>query len=197
MMKIISLLLLSMLLLLLSACQSALIKSDNMYTEISHQATIEITQVIDVAPNSARAFFQNGELIRYGQLNLYDVNCEIEINTVAEKIQQISPGIYDVIAIRQEQSPIVNRVNTKPVMVASLSSSWPTELAFSSSSDSPVDIKLYYHFRLAAKKPAENTGQTQVRAVICRGAQSEPFDARLPTYEEIKAASGQYMIFNL
>jgi hypothetical protein len=196
MMKIITLSLLSMILILLSACQSALIKSDNVYTEVSAQATIEITRMIEVAPNSARAFFQNGELIRYGQLNLYDVNCEIEINTVAEEIQQISPGIYNVIAIRQEESPIVNRTKQKSVMVASLSYS---PVAFSSSSDSPVDIKLYYHFRLARQKQADDasSAKTQVRAVICRGAQSEPYDARLPTYEEMKIASGPYILFNL
>ena len=168
----------------LSACQTAaLIESEGRYVEIAATASIEITQSIEVAPNSARAFLQNGEVISITQLNLYDVNCEVEINTVSESRQLIEPGIFDVLAIGQEESPIVM---SKPVMVASLTYAW--------GSDSPVDIKRYYHFRLSAQDPQS---KSQVRALICRGVQDQPYKAMLPTFEEMMRASGQYIIFNL
>ncbi len=185
-------------LLFLSACQSAQIRDDNSYIEIANQAMIEITQTIKVSPNSARAFFQNGELIKPGQLNLYDVNCEIEINTVSENYQQIDAGVFNVISIAQEESPIVeNPFQRKNIMVASLNYAW--------ASDSPVDIKRYYHFKLSKKALDDNrsgsnntdSSTTVVRAIICRGAQDTPYNAKLPSYEEMKIAAGKYLIFNL
>ena len=168
----------------LSACRSAvLIESEGRYVEIAATASIEITQSIEVAPNSARAFLQNGKVISMGQLNLYDVNCEVEINTLSESRQLIEPGIFNVLSIAQEESPIVM---SKPLMVASLTYAW--------ASDSPVDIKRYYHFKLSAQDPRS---KSQVRAVICRGAQDEPYKARLPTFEQMRLAGGRYIIFNL
>lgn len=170
----------------LSACQSTLIQNGDSYFEISSQASIEITQTIEVAPNSARAFFQNGEQIFYGNLNLYDVNCEIEINTVSEKRQTVEAGVFTITSVAQEESPIVKReFMKKPVMVASLDYAW--------SSDSPVDIKRYYHFKLLAQDPES---KSEVRALICRGAQDTPYAAKLPTYEQMIDAGGQYIKFN-
>jgi len=67
-------------------------------------------------------------------------------------------------------------------------------LTYAWASDSPVDIKRYYHFKLSAQDPQS---KSQVRALICRGAQDEPYNARLPTLEQMKLAGGQYIIFNL
>lgn len=167
----------------LSACQTPLINSEGRYVTVARTASIEITQILEVAPDSARVFLQNGNAIATGKLNLYQVNCEVEINTISESRQLIEPGIFNVLAIAQEESPIVM---SKPLMLASLSYAW--------ASDSPVDIKRYYHFRLSAQ---DAQSKSQVRALICRGAQAEPYKARLPTMEEMKLAVGQYIIFNL
>lgn len=170
--------------LLLAGCQStALISSDDRYFKVTPSATIEITQSLSVAPNSARAFLQNGKVISMGQLDLYDIDCEIEINTVSESRQIIEPGIFNVLATAQEESPIVMSM---PVMLAALNYAW--------ASDSPVDIKRYYHFSLSAQNEQSNS---QVRALICRGAQDEPYNAQLPTFEQMRQAVGQYVIFNL
>ncbi len=176
----------------LAGCQPALIRTENAYVEISSQASIEIMQSIKVSSNSARGFLQNGKVISPGQLNLYDINCEIEINTVSEERQIIEPGVFNVISIAQEESPIVKRKNekqfmTKPIMIASLNYAW--------FSDSPVDIKRYYRFRLTAQD-LESKPVTEVRAMICRGAQDTPYAAELPTYEQMMAASGKYIKFN-
>jgi len=167
----------------LSACQAPLIKNEGRYIAAVPNASIEITQTLEVSPDSARVFFQNGNLISVAQLDLYEVNCEIEVNTISESRQLIEPGVFNVIAIAQEESPIVM---TKPLMLASLSYAW--------TSDSPVDIKRYYYFRLSAQ---EVQSKSQVRALICRGVQAEPYKARLPTMEQMKQAAGQYIIFKL
>ena len=95
---------------LLVACdfgQSFFIKKNDQYIEVVPQATIEILKVLTVEPNSARAFLQNGVAIHQAKLNLYDIDCEVEINTVSELRQTIQPGIFNVFAISEEESPIV------------------------------------------------------------------------------------------
>ncbi len=174
-----------LILVLLSACRSSLVQTNDGYLEISPQATIELTRSVSVPANSARAYFQGGELLSHSGINLYEVDCEIEVNTVSEQRQTIAPGIFRVIAVAQEESPIVRRDWRKPVQLAALNFAW--------ADDSPVDVKLYYQFKLAEIKPQSGA---QVRAVICRGAQDDPYNARLPTYEEMHFASGDYLKFN-
>jgi len=179
----------------LSACQPALIRSDEAYISISNEATIEITQAIEVSPNSARAFLQEGEVIPYEQLNLYEVNCEIEVNTVSEDRQTIEAGVFNIISILQDESLIVDNENEKDeLMVATLGFS--RELAAFGNSDSPVDIKRYYKFKLSPLTPKQAGSKTEVRSVTCRGVQDTPFNAELPSFEEIRAASGKYVTFS-
>ena len=123
---------------LLTACQPTLIYSDGNYIEADGQATIEILQPLMVHPESARAFLQYGELQPKGRLNLYEVNCEVEINTVSEQPQTIQPGVFRVISIIQDESPIVL---LKAVKLAALNVSWGDD-------DSPVDIMRFYRFYL-------------------------------------------------
>lgn len=187
-------LLLLIIILFLSACQSVLIRSENSYIEISPRASIEITQSIEVAPNSARAFFQNGQLITHGQLNLYDVNCEIQINTVSEQSQIAESGVFNIISIAQEESPIVRALSMqRKVLVASIDSALSSSLYYAWAVGSPVDIKRYYYFKLFAQ---DSSSETKVRALICRGAQDTPSAAMLPSYEEMRAAGGEYIKFN-
>ena len=176
--------LMSMLLLLfLTACQSILIQSESQYLPVRSDATIEILKELEVFPDSARAFLQQGQPIHPNALNLYDVNCEVELNTVSENKQVIKPGRYHVISVQQEESPIVL---FHPVQLAAQSLSWVD--------DAPVDVKRYYYFRLQSVK-AEAV--TSVRAVICRGIQDAPYKAKWPTLEQMIQAGGQYLYFNL
>ncbi|MCU7799266.1 MAG: hypothetical protein KZQ70_03755 [gamma proteobacterium symbiont of Lucinoma myriamae] len=168
-------------LLLLVACQSPLIQTNTSYLKPVSDSTIEITQSIEVSPNYARAFLQSGNVIPPVRLNSYSVNCEVEINTVSETRQIIKPEKFDIIEISQEESPIVM---LKPVMVASLNHV----------SSSPADIKRFFRFHLSAQDPES---KSQVRALICRGVQAAHGKAQLPTLEQMQAAAGTYIKFNL
>ena len=179
---------------LLTACQgqNTLIKSDdNSYFQISSAATIEITQKLSVPPNSARAFFQNGELLSHTGINLYNVSCEILINTVSESRQEIAPGMFSITAISQDESPIVMR---KTLQIAALDFNYQ-QYALGGGGDSPVDIHRYYKFKLSAQEPSQQI--TVVRSLTCRGVQDEPYNAELPTFNEIQSAVGLYVKFHL
>lgn len=179
---------------LLTACQgyNTLIKSDNSYFEISPHASINITQELSVPANSARAFFQNGELLSHTGINLYNISCEILLNTVSESRQIITPGVFTITAVSQNESPIVM---TKSIQVAALNFNYQ-QYAFGGGGggDSPVDIHRYYKFKLSANEPSKQI--TQVRSLTCRGMQDEPYNAVLPTFNEMRAALGHYVKLN-
>ena len=103
---------------------------------------------------------------------------------MSESRQTIEPGLFNVISIVQDESPIVM---TMPIMVASLNIA-------RGDGGGPVEIKKFYRFRLSAQDPE---AETQVRSMTCRGAQDDPYKAELPTYSEMQAAVGQYVILNL
>jgi hypothetical protein len=170
-------------LLLISACQTTSLQN-NFYSSGAKdsEASIEILQPLRVPPNSARVYFQNGKMLTNTAIDLYEVNCEVEINTVSEQSQGIAPGLFRITSIRQEESPIVM---FRSMMTASLRTVWDN--------DSPVDIKRYYYFHLVAQDPDSSS---QVRGVICRGVQEQPYLAELPTLQEMKLASGEYLRFN-
>jgi hypothetical protein len=168
-------------LLVLAGCQQTLIKTNAGYQPESSDSYIVLNKSIVIPPNSARAFFQYGKLIPDARLNLYATDCELQINTVLEVPQTVQPGKFNIIRIIQDQSPIVI---LQPVMYAAIGVVWGYN-------SSPVDIKRFYTFRL------ESESQPLVRAVICRGVQDTPFMAELPTLEEMQAAVGEYIQFNL
>jgi len=187
--KIISI---AILMYLLTACQNTLIQSDGAYYQISSDASIEITRELSVPANSARAYLQNGELLRHTGINLYNTSCEVLINTVSESRQTISPGIFTILSIEQNESPIVM---SQTIQVAALDFSYQQYArGGGSGSGSPVDIKRYYRFKLAAQDQEKQL--TQVRSITCRGSQDEPYKARLPTFNEMQAAVGSYVKFN-
>lgn len=165
---------------LLVACQSPLIQTNTTYLKPASHSTIEITQSLDVHPNFARAFLQSGKVISPLRLNLYRVNCEVEINTVSETRQIIKPEKFNIIRIAQEESPIVM---SKQVMVASLNYA-----------STPTEIKRFFRFHLSAIDP---DSKSEVRALICRGVQANYAEAQLPTLEQIQMAVGANIEFNL
>lgn len=167
---------------LLVACQSSpLIQSNASYIEPAAHSSIEINQPLEVFPNFSRAFLQSGKVISPVSLNLYQVNCEVEIDTVSETRQIIAPGKFNIIAISQKESPIVM---LKPMLVASLNYA----------SSTPTEIKQFFQFQLSPQNPDSTS---KVRALTCRGVQAEHADAQLPTLEQMQKAVGTYINLNL
>ncbi|MCW8931429.1 MAG: hypothetical protein OQL19_14455 [Gammaproteobacteria bacterium] len=166
---------------LLVACQSPSIQTNTSYFKPDSVSTIEITQPLGVAPNFARAFLQAGNNISPIGLDLSNVNCEVEINTISEVRQVIQPEKFNVVAIAQEESSIVM---LKPLILASLNYA----------SSGPPEIKRFFRFHLSAQ---DSNSKSQVRALLCRGVSEEHADAQLPTLEQMQAATGNYIKFNL
>jgi len=169
-----------MVLLMLTACKAPLIqqKEHGKHFPIADHAWIEIQQKISVEPENARAYFQGGEWIKPSVLNLYQVNCEIEVRDVLETRQWIAPGKFKIIRTAQDQSPIVFMPGQTTILA-------------NFRDNSPTDIKRFWKFTLESKQ------QPNVMHLICRGVQDTPYDAKLPTSEEMQAAVGVNMDLHL
>jgi len=161
---------------LLFSCNGTYIQPslNSSYTQIKNKAWIEIKQPLQVSPENARVYLQNGKQIKPSELDFYQVNCEIEVNQVLDNIQTVFPGRYEIINISIDESSVVFMENAK-IKIASLATSFPME------------IKKYWKFSLQSKQHPE------VINLFCRGIQNMPFDAQLPTLEEIKLAVGAYI----
>jgi len=114
----------------------------------------------------------------------------------SESRQIIAPGVFNVTSISQDESPIVMR---RTIQVAALSFNYQQYAlgggGGGSGGDSPVDIHRYYRFKLSAQDTSKQ--KIQVRSLTCRGVLDEPYDAVLPTFNEMQAAVGQYVKFDL
>lgn len=164
--------------LLLGGCGAQKIQNTQSYRSISPKAYIQLKQEIVVEPGHARAFFQLGELIKPSELNLYEVDCELEIRHVKEVKQTIKPGKFQVMDAQQDISPIVFVPETRTQVA------WVNHIG-------PSDIKRFWRFKLSSQT------QPNVMNLICRGVQDFPYKAQLPSYEEMQFALGEYVQLKL
>lgn len=166
--------------LVISACQTPLIQPHKQgeYVSISPKAWIEVKNKVSVEADSARAFFQLGELIHSSRLNLYEVNCELEVRDVLDTEQTISPDRFKIIKAQQDQSPIVFFPNQKIHYAINRE-------------EGPSDIKRFWKFTLQSQQ------QPNVMHLICRGVQDFPANAELPTVEEMQQALGSLVDIHL
>jgi len=169
-----------LILMLLTACKVPVIKQQEhgQYYPIAQNAWIEIQQKARIEPDNARAYFQDGKWIHPSSLNLYEVNCELEVRDVVEKYQWINPGKFEIIRTQQDQSPIVFGPGKSTTLA------WNQDQA-------PSDIKRFWKFTLQSKQ------QANVMHFICRGVQDSPYNATLPTSTEMQTAVGQHIKLHL
>lgn len=165
--------------LLLAACQANLIKKAETFTPIQQASWLEINKRVTIPAGHTRAFFQGGNTIDINLLDLYQVNCELEVQQVAADEQTVEPGRFEITAISQQLSPIVKTTSYRVASAGMLASSTQT------------DTRRYWQFRLSSMH------QPQVRSLICRGIQDTHEQAVLPTVEDISKALGAYMTIHL
>jgi hypothetical protein len=164
--------------LFLNACSSLLIEDEHAYIGLNEDAWIALNEPLTVTVEEIRIFIQRGQVIHNSELDLYAVDCELEMQTLSDKERLIQPDRFDIKKISQESSPIVM---ASPYQIASLQ-----QIA-----SSPADIKRSWIFYLHSEK------QPEVRALICRGVQNPEESARLPELEEMQAALGDLITLYL
>ena len=132
---------------------------------------------LTVAPENARVFLQDGQMLPSLAFNQYKPSCSLEVRSLSPQAQTIEPDTFVVNLIQ----PLREEVATwRSVHLASLS------LAGAAVDASPADIFLGYHFWLSSEQ------QPQVLRMTCRGLFAEPWEAEYPTLEDIAVALGDY-----
>lgn len=153
------------------ACSSKITQSyqqgDSGYRIVLHDALV-------IAPHQARVFLQDGNVV--GGLNEYHPHCSFEVRKLSEQSQTIQP---DTFVVSRVQHLIEEVVMLQPVLVAALGNN----LAFQDYS--PSDIFRGFHFWLRSE------AQPDVLRMTCRGALAPPWEALLPSPEEINMALGE------
>ncbi len=162
--------------LFLISCSGNFIRpqTNSKFVEFKQRAWININNTLQVEAKHARVYLQNGKQINPSELDLYQTDCEIEVRKVLDFPQTVFPGRYEITAISIEVSPFVylEYMESSSIQFAYIGSR------------APVDVKRFWRFSLRSKSYPE------VMYMICRGVQDTPFDAQLPTVEEIRQAVG-------
>ena len=141
-------------------------------------STVTLNETLSVRPRHTQAFIQDGEqayqrtfLRGYDQ---YYPFCYFEVHDVVDREQIIDPDTFNIIRLSREQTDIVQ--------------AYPAQLSGLSAGDDDggppyiVDLNIMW---------LESSSQPHVKKLACASGFADPFDARLPTIEEIQHTLGQ------
>jgi len=137
---------------------------------------VDLKQSLEVAPQSARVFLQQGAVVGKSGVNQFLPSCNFEVSQVFEDSSQtIQPDTFRVMRVGRQWEEVVQQA---PTQYAAL------HLAGGSVDGGTSPIMHLVHLWLESAK------QPQVRRLSCRGAVDDPPKAKPPTGEEIFQALG-------
>lgn len=149
---------------------------------------IIVHQRLEVPGGRTRVFFQYGKLIPHRSIFQYDVNCELEINKLADTVRYIEPGTYTVTRTRRQyESVILNEQPDQPVQLAALDTSVADIRA--SAEDSGGSSMQFEIIRLRL----QGEENALLNGLACRGALADPANMQMPTLAEMRQALGKYV----
>ena len=134
--------------------------------------TFTLKQEINIAPNSARAFFQAGQYTGSSNFNRYAQHCRLEIKTLKNISQVIKPDTFAVSSINIDEEMIAWQ--TQPTYLAMNDQQQLPQLKLALfGQGNPVETMDLIHFYLKSNK------QPDVFRLTCAGALSDgnPNDA--------------------
>ncbi|MET0028140.1 MAG: hypothetical protein ABW101_10930 [Candidatus Thiodiazotropha sp.] len=164
-------------LLMLTACSqtSITVRDDtNPYHPPAVGDRVQLLEPLELPPETARIFLQNGEPMVLHAFDRYKVNCNFEVRTLKPETQTIQP---DEFIIKRVQALMVEVVKREPSGRGGL-----MRVGMDDSGSSSVTRG--YHLWL------ESEQQPDVMRLSCRGAFDYMWDATPPSIQEIRQALG-------
>lgn len=189
---------------LLGGCASQQTKDPtSRYYDPPDGSRVVVLQAIDIAAGSAHAILQGGRSLAPNELRRYEPYCEIEVNDVLERTQQVRPGEFAITRVIRQQQQVgmlpANRYAAapQPVQVAGVGVGvgigtggrfgWNLGIGFPIGSrdgdDGPLAFKLVV-MRL------QSAAQPNVRELRCSGGWASAPDTVYPTLAEMHSALG-------
>ena len=179
-------LLLSVTMLLGGCAQPGVWVGTNSEGPISEGSRIELNRDIEIAPQQARVFFQQGVAITKSRLDYYLPSCDIEVRSLSSEVQVVHKDVFTVTRVEAGREQVVSRDG--PMFAAldlSAGYGWGGGLMW----ERGVSVHRYFRFGLVSE------AQPDVMRLTCRGALDDYHRAWLPTSEEIRSALGEYISF--
>jgi hypothetical protein len=168
----------SIVLLLLTACQSdALRRPEALLFEQLAGGQFTLHRDITIAPGHVRVIFQEG--VASQGASEFKPRCELEVDLILDTPQTIHSGSYRIGKVRGMQR-FVNRP-TDRIMLAAVGD--PVQLVDDTSNEWYMHT---YWMQLQDER------QTDAPTLTCGGAYNFAFYARYPTLQEMQAALGEH-----
>jgi hypothetical protein len=163
-------------LLLLAGCAAPPAGPDAPWALPAEGGLLHLQQPITVAANRTRSFIQQGRSLPGGGINQLEPSCNLEVHTLADQPRTLEPDRLQILGSRRQVETVVQ---------APVPREGPFQrVGLSGGGDSPPDIMHVIHFTLQSER------QPDVMRLTCRGALAEPWRARPPSLNEMRAALG-------
>ena len=169
-------------LLLLSACQQALVRDEDSFrSRVSVGSSFTLHQTLKVPEGHARVFLQGGEVVAKARLEQYQPHCNFEVRAVSTGDHRIEPDTFVVTRVTEDEEQVVDRM--RPQRYASLLAS-ADGMEF-------VTITRYVQHALHSER------QPQVMRLTCHGGRDEPWQVKTPSISEIRQVLGEFVTLTL
>jgi hypothetical protein len=193
---------------LLGACASQQTKDPgSRYFDPPDGSRVVVRQPIEIAPGFAHAVIQGGRSLAPSALRRYEPYCELEVNDVLDRAQQVRPGDFAITRVVRQQQQVgmlpANRYSASPDQAQALLLAgvgvgigvgtggrfgWNLGIGFPIGSrdgdDGPLAFKLVT-MRL------QSAAQPNVRELRCSGGWASAPDTVYPTLAEMNGALGE------
>jgi len=140
-------------------------------------SVVELKQVLEVPPRSARVFLQQGTLVAKTAVNLYLPSCNFAVTPVFEdRSQTILPDSFQVVRVTGQREEVVQQAPAARYAALYLAGGQPD-------GGSTMIMHLVHLWLESPKQP-------DVRRLSCRGALDDPPLAKRPSVTQMRAALG-------
>jgi hypothetical protein len=176
-------LMLSAVLLLLSACQPGALPrpGDTMHEQLS-EGQFMLHHEVSIAAGRVRIVFQEGR-VSYGSSE-YRPRCELEVRDILKTAQIIPAGSYRIVKVLGMQ----RYVNRPPGGIMLADAGEPIRFA-----DGTINAWSMYTYRMQLLHEQQPGAPT----LVCGGAYNTPFNVRYPTLREMQGALGDHATLTL
>ena len=144
---------------------------------------------LEIPPETARVFLQRGKIFAYHGFDRYTPWCYFELTTVRDTTQTLEADTFEIYKVVSRTEQVVEH---GPIRLARVSIQFGSDFFMAKGgSDGPSSETAVIQMWLRSER------QTQVRKLVCGGAEENPAIARAPSIDQIRGALGEIAILRL
>ena len=144
-----------MVIMLLTACGINTTKDEgSVYYAVPVGSTLTLNQDITISGNQVAIFVQNGELLRYREVDFYSPNCKFELYTISDQPRTVNQDSFKI-------TKVVDEIDTAEVAKS-------TYLAALDGGMTLSYIDTSYMFNYATVMSLQSEQQTNVFRIACQ-----------------------------